>query len=91
MTAGSPRPSFDRPASWSPPEMDGAIITWNLGDWSADLPGRLVLPDAAAHEPAERTVTLEQSDAGRQHVIAEVAPTGIDPVTFRFSVERSTN
>lgn len=53
--------------------MDGAIITWNLGDWSADLPGRLVLPEAAAHEPAERTVTLEQSDAGRQHVIAEPA------------------
>ena len=23
--------------------VDGAIITWNLGDWSADLPSRLVL------------------------------------------------
>ena len=25
------------------------------------------------------------------HAEFEVAPTGVDPVTFRFSVERSTN
>ena len=53
--------------------IDGAIITWNLGDWSADLPGRHVHPDGASSEPAERTVTLEQSDGGRQHVVAEPA------------------
>ena len=32
-------------------ELDGAIITWNLGDWSADLPGRVVL----RHQDVART------------------------------------
>ena len=43
--------------------IDGAIITWNLGDWSADIPHRHVLGGPETWlEPNERTVTLEQSD-----------------------------
>ena len=53
--------------------IDGAIITWNLGDWSADLPGSVVLSDQVWLEPNERTVMLERSDGSWQHVVAEPA------------------
>ena len=53
--------------------IDGAIITWNLGDWSADLPNRLVLSDQLWLEPDERTVMLKEFDGSWQRVVAEPA------------------
>ena len=53
--------------------IDGAIITWNLGDWTADLPGSLVLRHQMWLEPNERTVMLKEFDGGWQHVVAEPA------------------
>lgn len=53
---------------------DGAILTWDLGDWSASFRvhtyARLT---AAVDELDERTVTLELSDRTTQVVIAEPA------------------
>ena len=53
--------------------IEGAIITWNLGDWSADLPGRLVLRHQLWLEPNERTVMLKEFEGGWEHVVAEPA------------------
>ncbi|WP_341850259.1 BTAD domain-containing putative transcriptional regulator [Microbacterium sp. CFBP9034] len=53
--------------------IDGAIITWNLGDWSADLPSRLVLGHQEWLEPNERTVMVKEFDGSWQHVVAEPA------------------
>ena len=53
--------------------IDGAIITWNLGDWSADLPGSVVLRHQMWIEPNERTVMLKETAGGWQHVVSEPA------------------
>ncbi|MFE5671503.1 BTAD domain-containing putative transcriptional regulator [Agromyces sp. NPDC056523] len=53
--------------------IDGAIITWNLGDWSADLPGSVVQRHQMGIEPNERTVKLKETLGGWQHVVAEPA------------------
>lgn len=53
--------------------IDGAIITWNLGDWSADLPGSVVLRHQMWLEPNERTVALKELEGGWEHVVAEPA------------------
>ena len=53
--------------------IEGAIITWNLGDWWADLPGSLVLRHQMRLEPNERTVMLKEFEGGWQHVVAEPA------------------
>ncbi len=53
--------------------IDGAIITWDLGDWSADLPSRRVLRHQMWLEPNERTVMFKEFDGGWQHVVAEPA------------------
>lgn len=52
---------------------DGALITWDTGDWSARFPSDLFLTDHTVVELDERTVTLEQSDGRRQQVVAEPA------------------
>jgi DNA-binding SARP family transcriptional activator/WD40 repeat protein len=53
---------------------DGAIITWNLGDWSARFrTNTAVVPDAVDTENDERTLALEQSDGSTQVVVAEPA------------------
>jgi hypothetical protein len=41
--------------------------------------------------PTEPQGTLQKRENPRRTGGFDVAPTGIDPVTFRFSVERSTN
>ena len=63
--------------------IDGAIITWNLGDWSADLPGRVVLRHQEWLEPNERTVMLKEFEGGWQHVVAEPAVWRNTPVGSR--------
>lgn len=52
---------------------DGAIITSDLGDWSAAFRSHLNLRDQAPAEPDERTAALEQSDGRWQVVVAEPA------------------
>ena len=52
---------------------DGAIITWDFGDWSAGFRSDLPLRDQAPAELDERTVALEQSDGRWQVVVAEPA------------------
>ncbi|MCU1423755.1 MAG: hypothetical protein JWM51_46 [Microbacteriaceae bacterium] len=50
----------------------GAIITWDLGDWSARFRiAAFVRPGALAED--ERTLVLEQSDGSSQAVVAEPA------------------
>ena len=39
----------------------------------------------------QTTQMLKQKTPESSGVLSVVAPTGVDPVTFRFSVERSTN
>ena len=52
---------------------DGAIITWDLGDWSAGFRTDTFVGRAASVELDERTVALEQSDGMTQVVVAEPA------------------
>ena len=52
---------------------DGALITWDTGDWSARFPSDLFITDQMVAELDERTVTLEQSDGRWQQVVAEPA------------------
>ena len=52
---------------------DGAIITWDLGDWSARFRDDTFVGQSAFVELDERTVTLEQADGMTQAVVAEPA------------------
>jgi len=52
---------------------DGAIITWDLGDWSAHFRDDTFIRESAFVELDERTVTLEQADGRTQAVVAEPA------------------
>ena len=52
---------------------DGAIITWDLGDWSARFRDRTFVGQRAFIELDERTVTLEQADGWLRAVVAEPA------------------
>ena len=52
---------------------DGAIITWDLGDWSAHFRDDTFIRQSASVELDERTVTLEQADGRTQAVVAEPA------------------
>ena len=52
---------------------DGAIITWDLGDWSAHFRDDTFVRQSAFVELDERTVTLEQADGMTQAVVAEPA------------------
>ena len=50
---------------------NGAIITWDLGDWSAGFRTDTFRRLTASVELDERTVALEQSDGISQVTIAE--------------------
>lgn len=52
---------------------DGAIISWDFGDWSARFPSDSHLRDHTMAEPDERTVMLEQPDGRWQEVVAAPA------------------
>ncbi|POH65125.1 MULTISPECIES: BTAD domain-containing putative transcriptional regulator [Cryobacterium] len=53
---------------------DGAIITWDLGDWSAGFrTDQFVVRRSAGAESSERTLALERSDGSTQVVIADPA------------------
>jgi hypothetical protein len=52
---------------------DGAIITWDLGDWSARFRDDTFVRQSAVVEADERTVTLERADGRTQAVVAEPA------------------
>ena len=52
---------------------DGAIITWDLGDWSAGFRTDTFVRQTALVELDERTVALEQSDGMTQVIVAEPA------------------
>jgi WD40 repeat protein len=52
---------------------DGAIITWDLGDWSAGFRDDTFVRQSDVVEPDERTVTLERADGRTQAVVAEPA------------------
>jgi WD40 repeat protein len=52
---------------------DGAIITWDLGDWSARFRDDTFVRQSGIIEPDERTVTLERADGMTEAVIAEPA------------------
>lgn len=52
---------------------DGAIVTSDLGDWSAAFRSNLQRRDHAPAELDERTVAFEQSDGRWQVVVAEPA------------------
>ena len=52
---------------------DGAIITWDLGDWSAHFHDRTFVRQSEVIEFDERTVTLERADGMTQAVVAEPA------------------
>ena len=52
---------------------DGAIITWDLGDWSARFRDDTFVRQSGIVEPDERTVTLERADGMTEAVIAEPA------------------
>ncbi len=52
---------------------DGAIITWDLGDWSAHFRDDTYIRQSAFVQLDERTVTLEQADGMTQAVVAEPA------------------
>jgi len=53
---------------------DGAIITWDLGDWSARFRAdTFVVRGAIGRENDERTLVVEQSDGSTQLVVAEPA------------------
>jgi len=52
---------------------DGAIITWDLGDWSERIGVDVFVRQTAAVELDERTVALEQSDGRWLVVVAQPA------------------
>jgi hypothetical protein len=52
---------------------DGAIVTSDLGDWSAGFRDSTFAGQRAFIELDERTVTLEQADGMMQAVVAEPA------------------
>ena len=52
---------------------DGAIITWDLGDWSAGFRTDTFTRPTASVELDERTVALEQSDGTTQVIVADPA------------------
>jgi len=52
---------------------DGAIITWDLGDWSARFRDDTFVRQGQFVELDERTVALEQADGMSQAVVAEPA------------------
>ncbi|WP_104163207.1 BTAD domain-containing putative transcriptional regulator [Cryobacterium sp. N22] len=53
---------------------DGAIITWDLGDWSAGFrTDKFVVRGGVGAESSERTLALERSDGSTQVIIADPA------------------
>jgi len=52
---------------------DGAIITWDLGDWSARFRDDTFVRQGGIIEPDERTVTLERADGMAEAIVAEPA------------------
>jgi WD40 repeat protein len=52
---------------------DGAIITWDLGDWSARFRDDTFVRQGGIIEPDERTVTLERADGMTEAIVAEPA------------------
>ena len=52
---------------------NGAIITWDLGDWSAGFRTDTFTRQTASVELDERTVALEQSDGMTQVIVADPA------------------
>jgi WD40 repeat protein len=52
---------------------DGAIITWDVGDWSAHFRDDTYIRQNAFVQPDERTVTLEQADGMTRAFVAEPA------------------
>ncbi len=52
---------------------DGAIITWDLGDWSEGFRDDTFVRQSEFVELDERTVTLEQADGKTQAIVAEPA------------------
>jgi WD40 repeat protein len=50
---------------------DGAVITWDLGDWSAAFRDDAFVGRSAFVELDERTVTLERADGMTEAVVAE--------------------
>ena len=52
---------------------DGAIITWDLGDWSAHFRDDTFVRQSASVKLDERTVTIEQADGMTQAVVADPA------------------
>ena len=53
--------------------VNGAIITWDLGDWSAGFRTDTFTRQTAFVELDERTVALEQSDGMTQVIVADPA------------------
>ncbi len=52
---------------------DGAIITWDLGDWSASFRDETFVRRNALVELDERTVALERADGMTEAIVAEPA------------------
>ncbi|MET0781140.1 MAG: BTAD domain-containing putative transcriptional regulator [Microbacterium sp.] len=50
---------------------DGAIITWDLGDWSAHFRDDIVVGPRELVQVDEQRVTLERADGATQAIIAE--------------------
>jgi DNA-binding SARP family transcriptional activator len=52
---------------------DGAIITWDLGDWAAAIRTVMMVEQTALVELDERTVAVELADGNSRKIVAEPA------------------
>jgi hypothetical protein len=104
ITVGAAWPAKGRPASWRwvLPVMGGCPMMWSSRELASfggqsGLTSRLLKCSSDVDKCGQKTFSQRTVDAQVPAKVPEipgvlvVAPTGVDPVTSRFSVVRSTN